>query len=44
MTLGLTAEMVVGAQTLTTEPVLVASENMTQSGLFLPELLVPGVR
>jgi hypothetical protein len=42
MTLGLTAEMVGGAQTLATEPVLVASESMTQSGLFLPELLAPG--
>ncbi len=42
MTLGLTTEMVAGAQTLATEPVLVASESMTQSGLFLPELLAPG--
>ena len=39
MTLGLTMEMVAGAQTLATEPVLIASESMPHDGLFLPELL-----
>ena len=43
MALVSTAEIVAGAQALTAEPVLVASESMTQSGLFLPELLVPGL-
>jgi hypothetical protein len=42
MTLVLTADRMVGAQALTPGPVLVASESMTQSGLFLPELLAPG--
>ena len=42
MTLGMTAEMVMGAQTLPADTVLVASETMPEGGLFLPELLAPG--
>ena len=41
ITLGLTANMVVEAQTLASQPVLVASESMPHDGLFLPELLAP---
>ncbi|HET6218407.1 MAG TPA: hypothetical protein VFE27_15385 [Acidobacteriaceae bacterium] len=39
MTLGMTGDMVMGAQTLPTDTVLVASEALPEGGLFLPDLL-----
>jgi hypothetical protein len=39
ITLGMTAELSLGAQMLPGNTVLVASENMPDAGLFLPELL-----
>jgi hypothetical protein len=41
VTLGMTAEMAVGAQSLPADPVLVASESMSEGALF-PELLAAG--
>jgi len=39
MTLGITGDLVMGAQTLPTDTVLVASEALPEGGLFLPDLL-----
>ena len=39
ITLGMTAELSLGAQMLPANTVLVASESMPDAGLFLPELL-----
>ena len=39
LTLGMTAEMVLEAQTLPAGPVLVASDTMPEAGLFSPDLL-----
>jgi hypothetical protein len=39
MTLGMTADMVLGAQTLPAGTVLVASEALPEGGLFFPDLL-----
>ena len=39
MTLGMTGEMVLGAQTLPADTVLVASEALPEGGLFFPDML-----